>query len=230
MGLVRPGALLALIFVATAVAVVAAPAFATPSLTASSGTRAVAPFITPMGDTRGSVSSADSIDTRLNLGAFTITCRTATMAGYVTVTHTQLRLTSFAFGNGRGGTCSASGGAVVDGDAIVGSATSAAPWHLHVRANDALSRSATGTLNVSSPFSFTITFGGGVSCVIRASAPQSVAVTYTYNTTSLVLNGTLMVTVSGGGFCPAGGTLTLGATYTFRPSTSRHRLAVTTGS
>ncbi len=233
MRLVRPGVLFALVLVGT-VAVIATPAFATPNITASSGTRPVTPFITPMGNTRDSSSRASSIDFTLSFGGASLACRTAGLTGYVAITHTQLRVTSLLFGDGRGATCTGTGGMTVDGDSIVSGASSANPWHLHLKTNNAPTRSATGTLNSSSIFSFTLTVGGGSSCIVTVAGPQSLPVTYTYTTTSLVLNGSLPVVVMGVTdplrLCPAGGTWTVRATYTFRPGTQNHRLVVTTAS
>ena len=228
----RSGILVVLVLISAGV-LVSSPAFATPNLTASSGNRPVAPFITPLGNTRDSSSRGVVVSpetARLTLGGTNISCRTANAIGYVTVTNTQLRLTSMKFGDGRGGTCTISTGGTIDNDMIIGGASSINPWHLHVRSNDAANRSAAGTINISTSFSFSAT-NGGVSCDFTVSARQSVAVTYTYGTTSLVVDGTLTVGVRGVTnplrLCPASGAGSFRATYTVRPDTTRDRITVT---
>jgi hypothetical protein len=103
--------IVAFALIATAVAVVAAPAFATPRLTSSTATLpfgrpdggAVSPFITPIGNT-----TASSITINQNLGfrnglsitatnhlnaRFSITCFEFRGSGYIDRTHTQIRIT-----------------------------------------------------------------------------------------------------------------------------------------
>jgi hypothetical protein len=233
MRLARHAVLLALVLAATAAAI-AVPAFATPNITASSGTRAVAPFVTPIGNTLTSSSTAFSTDSRFGLGGAEFTCRTASMTGYVAATHTQLRLTSVTFGDGRGSTCFWSGGWTFDGDSINGGASSVNPWHLHFKTHDAPTRSGQGTINISRTFSFVITTGTGASCDFTVAGGQSLATTYTYSTTSLAVDGSFTVGIRGITdplrVCPAGGTMTLRATYTIRPTTASHRLTVTSAS
>jgi hypothetical protein len=219
----RHGILLALVLVGTAVAV-AAPAFATPNLTASSGTGPVAPFITPMGNTRNSSSDAISTNFRYTIGTIAFQCRTASLAGYVTTTHTQMRITSARFGDGRGGTCTSNIGLGIDGDSIAGS-SSARPWHLHFSQIGAGNSSGTGTLNLSTATSFTLTLGG-IQCEVTWPAGQSLAMSYAFDGPVLALHTRIRTNVSGA-FCPRSGDNFFEADYWWRPSTARHRLSIT---
>jgi hypothetical protein len=228
--------LLALMLMSVVV-VAASPAFATPNITASSGSRPVSPFVTPIGNTSTSSSDGLSTDSRLSIGGTDVACRTANARGYVDVTHTNVKLTSVTFGDGRGGTCSATGGGRVDGDSIDGGATSARPWHLHVRTVDAATRSATGTVNTSSAVTFVVTVPiAGASCQFTVPAGQSVPAVYTFGNTSLAVDGTVTTNIvpvrDPIRVCPRSGTATYRATYTIRPSpaplgTRNSRLSVT---
>jgi hypothetical protein len=225
----RSGALVVLIVLSAGI-VVSSPALATPNITASSGTGVASPFLTPMGNTRDSSSRGSSTDTRLVLNGTTITCRTANAVGYTATTHTQLRLTSMTFGDGRGSTCITSGRVPIVGDSINGGASSVVPWHVHVKTNDAGARSATGTINISTSFSFTAS-NGVTTCDFTVSGSQSVTVTYTYSSTSLIVDGALVVGVTRvAGSCPTSGSADFRAAYTVRPDTSNHRVTVTNDS
>lgn len=167
----------------SAVVVVASPAFATPNITASSGTRAVAPFITPITSTRSQFTGS-ARDTRLTIDAVfsTIECTTTIVSGYVDTTHTQARITSLSFGNRSGRDCvvrTGLGSGTVNADEITCTATSANPWLLHMRArNGASTTSWDGTINNTSSCSFAITVGGST-CDFTIPAGQSIAVRYT---------------------------------------------------
>jgi hypothetical protein len=105
-------ALVALVLV-SAVVVVASPAFATPRLTSSTGTRpdggASTPYITPIGDTltrsititfssRPGARAGSSLTMR-TLGGLTdgLTCIRLTISGWVTTTHTTISIDSISF-------------------------------------------------------------------------------------------------------------------------------------
>jgi hypothetical protein len=132
---IRSGLLAALVLV-TAVVVIASPAFATPNITASSGTRAVSPFFTPIGSTT-SASAGFSTDFRFNFdGTFSVTCRRAIAWFYVPATHTQGLVTSLRFGEpGRSPTeCGVNFifGGTIEGTQIIDPTTnSTTPSRLH---------------------------------------------------------------------------------------------------
>jgi hypothetical protein len=110
----------------------------------------------------------------------------------------------------------------VDTDQITCGASSAAPWVLHARLFNPANRSTTGTINIDAcTFSITIS---GTSCVLVYDGGQSLAVTYTNGTGSLVLNGSLTVTLRAAGcLVPGSFAATLTATYTVRPDTRGDR-------
>jgi hypothetical protein len=227
----RSGLLVALVLV-TAVVVVASPAFATPNVTASSGTRAVSPFITPIGSTT-SGSRGLSTDSRFDLGGASLTCRRAIARLYVPATHTQGLVTSLRFGEpGRSpGECAVSFifNGTIDGTQVIDPTTnSTTPSRLHVRTVSGTS--ATGTINVSGAFTFVVTIVG-VSCTLTVPV-QSVDGVYTSTTRSLAVSDrTVTTTVAGGGGCPASGNATFTAIYTVTPETTRDvRLTVTAAS
>ncbi len=127
----------------SSVLVVGSPAFATPNITASSGSDgrrphdggAVAPFVTPSTNTRSqaTIRSTDSRWALPSLGT-TLACRTSSISGYSSTTHTQLRLTSVSFGDDQtpaASNCTMTGGSLQE--PITCTATSARPWFLHVR-------------------------------------------------------------------------------------------------
>jgi hypothetical protein len=215
---------------------IASPAFATPNLTASSGTRAVSPFITPIGSTR-SLSIGSSTDSQIalpSLGA-TVSCTTSTVAGYVdTATNTQLRLTSVSFGNNRGSCRVSPAGTVDNRPDITCTATSANPWFLHASSLPG-GTSARGTVNPTSScvvrvtiigVSVTVTLDARQSC--RASAGAG-ANQYTWNTVtrvgSLVVDCTMTATVSSS---RSSNSSTFRGTYTIRPITARDALMTVT--
>jgi hypothetical protein len=179
----RNGLLLALVVLSAAV-VVASPAFATPNLTASSGTGVATPFITPITSTT-SPFTARSTSVRLTIDSVraTVTCNPAQMSGYVAATHTQAKVTSVSFGNGRGRSCTVTtpfGSGTVDRDYISCNATSARPWSLHIRRQFPGSfTSWDGTLNATTSCSFVVTAPRGSSCDITIPAGQSISARYT---------------------------------------------------
>jgi hypothetical protein len=227
----------------SALAAIVSPAFATPNLTASSGngeqrphsTDAIAPFITPSTNTRSlytGFSSTLTIGiTAVNL---TISCTTATISGYVSITHTQLRITSMSFGD-RGGSCVATPAGTVDDHPIICTTSSEHPWYLHIKAVDAARRSASGTMNITggdtgvSGCYFRHTINTGNSSLISIEPNQSCrptvtggATTYTWTgiTGSLTLNCSAIATVRFFLNAVAAPTSIRG-TYTLRPDTSR---------
>jgi hypothetical protein len=204
-------------------------AFATLRLTTSTGTAAVTPFVTPIGNTTASTQIGTSTDARLSLGGFEVSCSSAALTSYVGATHTELRVIAVAIGNGMAGSCRTTGGGRVDGEEMDTVATSINPWHLHFRTNNSVTRSAIGTLNNSSALTFRAT-SLGESCEFIVSA-QSIDATYTYMTTSLVVSDSTVVTavrpVVRGGVCPASGNATILITYTLTFGTNNHRLTVT---
>jgi hypothetical protein len=231
---IRSGLLVALVLV-SAIVVVASPAFATPNITASSGTAAVSPFITPATNNTRSLSTALSTDSRFDLGGNSLTCRTANASFYIPPTHTQGRITSITFGRGRTGDCAVASGVgsgTIDGNSVSDPTTnSTTPSIVHVRTFAA--SSATGTINLSGALTFVVTIRGFASCQLTVPV-QSVDVVYTQRTTSLVVSdrtvATTVRTISGFG-CPASGDAVFTATYTVRADTPRDaRLTVTNAS
>jgi hypothetical protein len=240
----RNSSILIALILASALVVVASPAFATPNLTASSGADtplsgahsrwAVSPFITPSTNTR-SLYIGQAGTTQLAVPTLfqTVSCTTSTAAVYASTTHTQLRVTSLSFGD-RGGRCTVSGGGRVDNRPdITCTATSARPWYIHARTVDAPNQSATGTVSLTSTCVVRLsgTLFGAV--VITVDANQSCAGTNTYTwagaTGSLVVNCSVRATLSGG--ISGSVTTTFNGTYTVRPDTRTDaKLTVTAGS
>jgi hypothetical protein len=148
------GGVVAILLLATAVAVVAAPAFATPRLTSSTSLigppdgGAVSPFFTPIGNTTTSserISQALmapfvglSFTARTSTRAvFPMTCRMTTAAGDVPRTHTQLRLSTFALTN-----------CIIDNNAnLIAQPLTRPPYFVHVRAAAGLN-SWDGSFNI----------------------------------------------------------------------------------
>jgi hypothetical protein len=236
----RSSVLVALIVVSAAV-VVASPAFATPQLTASSGNdtplvgahsrAAVAPFITPSTSTRSQYTARADRATTLNLAAigFVISCTASRASIYVSVTHTQARVTDLTFS----GTCTTNfAGSRVDTNPISCVTDSNRPWYLHVRT--AGNPDSTGSVNINGSCRLVVTFGGGSSATITIDANQSCTrgipangVVFTQVTQSLAVNCDLRVTIVGG---PLPGSFTGNFTglYTVRPDTARDaRITVT---
>jgi hypothetical protein len=236
---IRRSALVALVLV-SALVVVASPAFATPNLTASSGNRspvppnthspdAVAPFITPSTNTR-SLYTAYSTDSQFVLAALgvTLSCVDSNVSGYATITHTQFRLTSISFGNGRDPrNCTVRPAGTVDVQPITCTATSRDPWFFHVRASEdtLLRRSASGTINTTSSCTVRTTIGGTADAIsVDANqscrpGPSGIAVLYTWagGRESLVIDCVFVVTISGG--VRLSTTANFRGTYTIRPDT-----------
>ena len=141
----RRVALVALVLV-SAVVVVASPAFATPRLTTSTGTRpdggAVSPFVSPIGDTLTNsitVTTAVAAGTRrgsslsvtsLARAADAITCIRVTASGEVPSTHTRLAIYSLDFLGCRDDTL----GAVVH--VVVNHISSSNPYYFHLTTNN----------------------------------------------------------------------------------------------
>ena len=188
MKVMKAGVLIALVLV-SAVVVVASPAFATPNITASSGTRAVAPFITPLGNTTTSSITAPSTDssfaTRARDGRTpaTLTCRDTRSSGYVdTSTHTQGRITRLDFTNCRSDELGA-------GVSVTTTASSANPFFLHVRSGPDANGNSTGTFNIPTNGSITVTVTVfGIRACSFSVGPQSVRVTFNNTTTILTVN------------------------------------------
>ncbi len=217
--------LVVMLALVAAVVVVASPAFATPNITASSGTRAVSPFITPSTNT-SSQFTARSTNAVLSIPAIgsSITCAVASISGYASTTHTQIRITSMTFGDGSGRSCQTTwrgaGGGIV-GDKAACASSSAAPYALHLRTFNAGTRSASGSINLNTACVYVIAIGGRL-CTITYDAGQSLATTYTNVTGSLVVDARMIHTESGAG-CEFPGSFNsaLTATYTVRPDTAR---------
>lgn len=203
----RASLLVALVLV-SAIVVVASPAFATPNITASSGTRAVAPFITPIGSTTSQFTgrSSDSTFIAPAIGA-TVTCRTAITSGYAGTTNTQARVTSVSFGNRSGSDCRATipgdtGTVVGDEVTCLGAADgSTRPWFLHVIRGPDGTGSSSGTINipaagVANSCTFVIDFARSrTQCSIVIDNNQSIRGTYTNATSNLNVNDrTLRIT------------------------------------
>jgi hypothetical protein len=233
MGLLR-GAVLAALVLASASILIGSPAFATPNLTASSGTRAVSPFITPSTNTT-SLYTAASTDSQLVLPALgsTVSCRTASVSAYASTTHTQLRLVSVIFGNGSD--CSVSPAGTVEEQPINCTATSANPWLLHIRSLPG-GTSAAGTPNVTSSCRIIelhlgtrtpVTIDANQLCRTNAGAGNN---EYTWDVRtgrgSLVVNCTVTVTIVGA--IRTSTTSTFTGTYTVRPDTRRDTNLVVT--
>jgi hypothetical protein len=217
----------------SAIVMLASPAFATPNITASSGTSAVAPFVTPITSTT-SQWTGRSTNFTLTIPAIssTTTCRTAVMSSYIPTTHTQERVTSLVFGDGTAGNCPvtlAGMNGTVDGNQIVCPATSANPWFLHY--NQIVRMSAVGTLNATSEcrYTFTVT---GASCIIAIDAGQSIPVVDTWPSRSLTVSGNVRVTIRNRINCLLAMTTigTIAVTYTYRLGTARDTISFTTAS
>ena len=217
----KSGALVALVLV-SALVVIGSPAFATPNITASSGTRAVSPFITPIGSTR-SQSTAQAGSTSLSIAALgaSVTCDRAVTSAYVDTTHTQLKITSLSFGTGRVGSCVTTPAGSIDGNQITCTATSTNPWFLHVRS--VAGNSSTGTVNITSTCRFVATTSALGSLTFTVDANQSciagpgAGVRYTSATRVLDVTCTLTVTVR-----PLGSfTANFSGVFNVRPDTRR---------
>ncbi len=229
--------------VGSSVLVVGSPAFATPNLTASSGNAPVAPFITPSTSTRSQVT-VRSTDPRVSLPSLgvTMTCRTSSVSGYSSTTHTQLRLTSLSFGDDQtpaANSCILNSGSVVE--PITCTATSARSWSLHVRSiisGGGARGSASMTVNLTSGCVLTmrlpigtqqVTIDPNQSCVGAAATDN----TYTWDTStrvgSLSIRCRLRVTIQPINITAIASTFE--GAYTVRSDTARDvLLSVTAGS
>ncbi len=230
------GSLLVAVVLVAALAVVVQPAFATPRLTESTGATPVAPFITPITNTR-SPFTGRAIRPTLSLPAFggEFRCESSFASGYMTTTHTQARITSLSFGNGVVGTCTMSRPAagIVDQGSITCNATSINPWLLHVQARNA-GNNWSGTVNIPAGgpycrFDYTVP-SLGVSCTLTFDASQSIGRTVQYtNVTSQInlIRAQVRATVreTPARRCPAPfpgtSTATFNADYNVRPDTVR---------
>jgi hypothetical protein len=241
-GIISP----ALTLVAAAVVVVS-PAFATPQITASSGSRAVSPFITPVqarSPAQNSESTALSTNSRLGIPALgaNFRCSESHVSGYVdTATHTQVRLTSMSFGNNVPGSCRIDPiGGAIPGTLVTCTATTRNPWMLHVRTIDSAT-SSRGSVNLTSACTFVMNVGTSICRVTFAGGQSLSPVTYTWavatrRLTISEVGSTFRVTiVDGGGAsrCTLAGSFAASFTgdYTITPDTrSDAVLTVTAGS
>jgi hypothetical protein len=231
------GSVLAALVLLSALVVVVSPAFATPNLTASSGNdlplsgahsrAAVAPFITPSTNTRSLYTglSTDSSFSIPSLGAV-LTCREAHVSGYASTTHTQIRLTSVSFGNIADSRNCTSNIGTIDVQPITCTATSRVPWYLHARVANAATRSASGTVNLTSSCTIRMTIGGAAQ-VISVDANQScrvgarsTGVFYTWTAPpSILVDCEVQSTLRG--VVTASAATQFRGTYTIRPDTRR---------
>jgi hypothetical protein len=228
------------IALACALGVASSPAFATPSITASSGSAVVAPFITPIGSTT-SQFAARSVDSILNIPAIglRVSCVTAILSGYVGATHTQARITSFVFGgNGSGRDCLVvapdRGSGPVAGDEItcLGTANgSIRPWFLHISSGPDRNASSTATLNIpaaaaanSCTYVFTVPPPIG-DCAVSWDNAQSLRAAYTNDRSTLELDAGIVATSRQGPSRTCGITGSVGwalrATYLLKSNTPR---------
>jgi hypothetical protein len=246
MNALRSSMLVVVVLVSVA-AVVVAPAFATPQITASSGTRAVSPFITPVqarSPAQNSESTAVSTNLRIGFAALgiNIVCNEAHFSGYVdTATHTQLRMTSVSFGNRTAGSCRVDPlGGTITNTTITCTATTRAPWSLHIRTIDSAT-SSRGSINLTSACTFVMNIGTA-RCRLTMAPGQSMSpVTYTSAAATRRLTisetgSTLRVTIvdnGGASRCSLTGSFASNITgdYALTPDTRTDTvLAVTAGS
>ena len=180
----RNGVLVALVL-ASALAVVVSPAFATPNITASSGTRsadiqragAVTPFITPSTNTRSEYSGvAPGTRPSLTVPAVgAVECDTSNVSGYASTTHTQIRITSVTFSRNCRVADRPGGsriGKSLDTPNISCAVDSFTPWFVHVRDVRANS-SSSGTVNL-----VPSSMGGGrvEVCTVRITVGGSIVI------------------------------------------------------
>jgi hypothetical protein len=204
-------ALLALLLV-SAVIVVVSPAFATPKLTTSTGTRpdggAVSPYFTPIGSATSSITINQSYggsrrgssfvgrDKDANVVGFT--CDEVRGSGHVLATHTRLRITSLAFGR-----------CTVDGQpaslSVTFSANATTPCFLHLRRGTAPSWE--GTLELTRTCTITVLVTAAIIgniCQFTIAA-QSVRLRNTDTNTQLETSDRTVILVSNrvnSGRCP----------------------------
>jgi hypothetical protein len=171
----KSGLLVALVLM-SAVVVIASPAFATPNLTDSSGTRPVAPFITPIGNTTdSSVAATEDGTSRFTafstlLGSNIVVSCASTAQGHVLATHTRAVIDTLRFDSCR----TSVGGTVV---VRTNADSTRCPFFLHVARRNAGATSWDGTFNIPTCGSITIEITGlplGASCGISLTVPQSI--------------------------------------------------------
>jgi hypothetical protein len=233
---VRSSVLVALVL-ASAIATVVSPAFATPNLSASSGTSAVAPFITPVTSTTSLFTgrTGDLVMSIDSLGV-SATCRTSVVSGYVGSTHTQARLTSIVFGSGARGDCSVrtpGGNGTIDNDRVSCAVNSTTPGFFGVQ-NLIRGVSWQAWMWMNACFYFTTV--GGMSC--RVDVPgQWVIGTFTSNRSQIELSNAAtpgssssQVSITDVRGCLLTGrfTGTIAATFVVRPDTRRDSLPTIT--
>lgn len=225
----RIGGLLAIALIA--LAVVAAPALATPNTT---GSGATAPFWTPIGNTTDSSFTADT--TRLNFSAvsgdgvtsFDLTCM-ATFDAYVPQTHTRALITSFI-----PGPCTSPTFPTADVFWII-PATSETPYALHLTQRVA-ANSWRGTLSTSPNADMTIWVIDNAMTICRFSFPaQSFRFVDTDANTSIALNDSTATfrndATPASMSCPdPARTGTIGSTFTFSSDTDGDNLRSTPAS
>jgi hypothetical protein len=206
------------LMLASAVAVVVSPAFATPRLTTSTGASgsrpdngAVIPFITPIGDTlTRSITISETYAARAGLSealrnlagaTFTITCIRVTASMFPDITHTRLKITSLTLDGCR----LDESGLRVD---VVSEISSSKPAFIHfTRVTAGPPRSADGVLEITARRSLSshIKLGANDICVITL-IPQSFRLRSTStNRTIEISDITLRVTLDsalGGSACP----------------------------
>jgi hypothetical protein len=210
---------LTVLIVAAAVTLGASPtAFATPALTRSTGAIPVAPFFTPVGNTLGSSITAPSTSRwTFAAGGVSFTCATV-WSGYVPTTHTNLRVTRLDLTR-----CTTSLGAMWTPFATA-SASSVAPWTIHVRSID-VTGSYAGTIEIPAGGSLTIDVTGLSSCRITI-GPQSIDLTGVNATRQLAVNdASVAFTRIGANDCPASGNGTMAATYIMKSDTAADEAA-----
>ncbi len=225
----RGGVLVALVLI-SALVVIASPAFATPNLTSSTGTRPVSPFITPTSlSTSSSTFRAAGISLSIPALGLALTCRQSWGSGYTdAATHTNFRITSLSF-NG----CTVDGGLGTfdNNGTITCDATTRVPWLLTAKTVDAARRSASGSISI--PASSTgcrfrvtsATFGSisflidpGQSCLPAARGTPN---TYTWGTVPPTLQITCSARLTTTGGLVFTGTSNYAVRYTVRPDTAR---------
>ncbi len=220
----------------SALAMVSVPAFATPNLTASSGTAAVAPFFTPISNSNSQRTfRGANVSIAVPALAVTITCRESWGSGYADTTHTNFRYTSHSF---NGCTIDVGGGTVDNNGTITCGATTVAPWLLTISSVNAATRSAVGSLSIPangagvtacsftftrSGSSYTVTVNRGQSCLPGARGSPN---TYTWATSRVQMTCSLSVTIVGAIVVTT--TATYSSGYTLRPDTARDGTLVVT--
>jgi hypothetical protein len=228
MKIIKASMLLLLILVSAAI-VLASPVFATPNITASSGSRPVSPFFTPSifaspAPNGMFTGAAPSARFGFPTHTFTVSCA-ASLSGYVnSFTHTQIRLTSALLGSATG--CISTPPRSETIPQFTCTVTTRDPWLFHARAIDAFG-SAVGSINLTSACTFVMNFGTA-SCRVTIASGQSISpVSYSPSMRRLGLSETgrtligTMVDNRGATRCAFVGSsaVSLVGTYTFNPDT-----------